>query len=438
MFWIELVILLACIVVGARLGGLGLGVMGGVGLAIFVFVFGLQPTSAPIDVMLMILAVVTTAGCLQATGGMDYLVYLAEKALRKHPKYINFLAPIIAYLFTFFAGTGHVAYSILPVIAEVAKESGERPERSMSVAVIASQQAITACPISAATVAMLALLEPFGVNLFQIMIVCVPSTFIAVMIAAAVSNKMGKELKDDPIYLQRLKDKLIDPIRKEKKAFVASKASKISCAIFLIAALFVVILGSAEKLRPGWTIDGEFVRMGMPASIEIVMLTASALILLICRADAEKVVTGSVFQAGASAVVAIFGIAWMGDTFFKGNEKFITTNIAELVSAAPWLFALALFVLSILLYSQAATVQTLMPLGITLSINPALLIAMFPAVNGYFFIPNYPTVVAAINFDQTGTTRIGKYILNHSFMIPGLISTAGAIMIGMLLTTFMF
>ncbi|MDD9148193.1 MULTISPECIES: anaerobic C4-dicarboxylate transporter family protein [unclassified Sporolactobacillus] len=432
MFWIELIILLACIVVGARIGGLGLGVMGGVGLAIFVYIFGLQPATAPIDVMLMILSVVTTAGCLQATGGMDYLVSLAERILRSHPKYINFLAPIIAYLFTFLAGTGHVAYAILPVIAEVSRECGERPERSMSVSVIASQQAITACPISAATVAMVALLDPFGISLPKIMMICVPATFIGVMIAALVSNKMGKELKDDPVYLKRLQEKLIDPINKEKKAYVATKASKISCVLFLCAALFVVLMGTFSNLRPGWMVDGKFTRMGMPVTIEIIMLTAAACILLICKGDVEKVVSGSVFKAGAAAVVAIFGIAWMGDTFFQGNAKFITGNISTIVHAAPWLFVFALFILSILLYSQAATVQTLMPLGITLGINPALLAAMFPAVNGYFFIPNYPTVVAALNFDTTGTTHVGKYLLNHSFMLPGLISTACAVGIGML------
>lgn len=437
MIWIQLIILLACIVIGARIGGLGLGVMGGVGLAIFVFVFRLQPATAPIDVMLMILAVVTTAGCLQAAGGMDYLVDLAEKALRKHPKYINILAPIITYLFTFFAGTGHVAYSVLPVIAEVSKEAGERPERSMSIAVIASQQAITASPISAATVALLALLDPFHVTLPQIMMVCIPSTFIAVMIAALIQSKVGKDLDKDPVYLKRLQEGLVDPIKKEneKTAVPVTKQSKLSVVIFLIAAFMVVILGSFQSLRPGWNIEGTFTRMEMPPTIEIVMLTAAACIILFCKADVEKVVAGSVFKAGASAVVAIFGIAWMGDTFFNGNSKFITSNISHLVTAAPWLFAFALFILSILLYSQAATVRTLMPLGVTLGISPALLIAMFPAVNGYFFIPNYPTVVAAINFDSTGTTHIGKYILNHSFMLPGLVSTVGAVAIGLLLSS---
>jgi anaerobic C4-dicarboxylate transporter DcuA len=435
MFWIQFLILLACIFIGARLGGVGLGVMGGVGLAILVFVFGLQPTSAPIDVMLMILAVVTAAGALQAAGGMEYLVYLAEKALRKNPKWITFIAPIVTYVFTFCAGTGHVAYSILPVIAEVSRESGIRPERPMSIAVIASQQAITASPISAATVALLALLTDFKISLLDILMICVPSTFIACMIAAFVASKMGKELNMDEEYLKRLEAGLA-PIKKDKKAYVASKGSKLSVVFFLLAAVLVVVLGSIEELRPAWTdAEGVLIRMGMPASIEIVMLTIAALIIIFCKPNVEEIVSGSVFKAGAAAVVAIFGIAWMGDTFFQGNLVLISGSISDLVTAAPWLFAIALFALSILLYSQAATVRTLMPLGVALGINPALLIAMFPAVNGYFFIPNYPTVVAAINFDRSGTTKIGKYILNHSFMVPGLIATVGAVGIGILLST---
>jgi anaerobic C4-dicarboxylate transporter DcuA len=433
MFWIQFLIVLACIFIGARLGGVGLGVMGGVGLAILVFGFGLQPTSAPIDVMLMILAVVTAAGALQAAGGMEYLVFLAEKALRKHPKYITYIAPIVTYIFTFCAGTGHVAYSVLPVIAEVARETGVRPERPMSIAVIASQQAITASPISAATVALLALLADFDINLMQILLICIPSTFIACMIAAFVASKTGKELNMDADYLKRLEAGLA-PIKQDKKAYHANPGAKLSVIFFLMAAVLVVILGSIEKLRPGWEIEGVFTRMTMPAAIEIVMLTIAALIIIFCKPKVEEIVSGSVFKAGATAVVAIFGIAWMGDTFFQGNMELISGSISDLVTAAPWLFAIALFGLSILLYSQAATVRTLMPLGITLGINPALLIAMFPAVNGYFFIPNYPTVVAAINFDRTGTTKIGKYILNHSFMVPGLIASVGAVAIGIVMS----
>lgn len=433
LFWVQFLILLSCIFIGARLGGVGLGVMGGVGLAILVFGFGLEPTTAPIDVMLMILSVITAAGALQASGGMEYLVYVAEKALRKNPKGITYIAPIVTYLFTFCAGTGHVAYSVLPVIAEVSRESGIRPERPMSIAVIASQQAITASPISAATVALLALLADSNISLLHILMITIPSTFIACMLAAFVASKTGIELRHDPEYLKRLEEGLA-PIKKDKKEYVADSRAKLSVLLFLISSILVVVLGSFENLRPGWMIDGVFMRMTMPVAIEIIMLSIAALIIIFCKPNVDEIVSGSVFKAGAAAVVAIFGIAWMGDTFFNGNAEAISNTISGLVTTAPWLFAIALFVLSILLYSQAATVRTLMPLGITLGINPALLIAMFPAVNGYFFIPNYPTVVAAINFDRTGTTRIGKYILNHSFMVPGLIATIGAVSIGILLS----
>lgn len=437
MFWVEFIILLACIFLGARIGGVGLGVMGGVGMAVLVFVFQLQPTDPPIDVMLMIVAVVTAASSLQASGGMDYLVHLAEKVLRKNPKRITFIAPMVTYIFTLFAGTGHVAYSVLPVIAEVARESKVRPERPMSIAVIASQQAITASPISAATVTMVALLADFQIRLLDIMLICVPSTFIACMIGAFVSSKMGKELVEDPEYIKRL-ERGLAPIKADKKEFVPTKEAKLSVYLFLSSAILVVLLGSIEALRPAWTVNGELVHLSMPHTIEIVMLTISAIIILLCKADVDKIASGTVFKAGITAVVAIFGIAWMGDTFFKGNMEFIQGSIQEMVTSAPWLFAIALFILSILLYSQAATVRALMPLGIGLGIAPAMLIAMFPAVNGYFFIPNYGTVVAAINFDQTGTTRIGKYVLNHSFMIPGLVATIGAVGIGLFLVSIIY
>ncbi|WNF37448.1 anaerobic C4-dicarboxylate transporter [Bacillaceae bacterium IKA-2] len=433
-FWIQFAILLSCIFVGARMGGIGLGVMGGVGLAVLIFMFGLQPTAPPVDVIFMILAVITAAGTLQASGGMNHLVFWAEKALRKNPKNITFMAPIVTYIFTFFAGTGHVAYSVLPVIAEVAKEAKVRPERPMGIAVIASQQAITASPISAATVTLLALLSPFDITLMQILLITIPATFLGCMIAAFVSSKRGVELENDPIYLDRLEKGLVT-IREDKKDYVPTLGGRLSVYLFLFAAFLVVLMGSFKGLRPSWMIDGELVIMSMPYTIQIVMLTITALMIVLCKPVVEEIVSGSVFKAGATAVVAIFGIAWMGSTFFQGNMEFIQGSISDLVMMAPWLFALALFALSILLYSQAATVVSLVPLGITLGISPALLIAMFPAVNGYFFFPNYGTVVAAINFDTTGTTRIGKFVINHSFMIPGLISTISAVIIGVLLST---
>ena len=433
---LQLLIVLIAIIIGARLGGIGLGVMGGIGLAFLIFVFGLQPTAPPIDVMLMIVAVISAASCMQAAGGLDYMVKLAEKVLRKNPSHVTILSPIVTYLFTFIAGTGHVAYSVLPVIAEVARETKIRPERPLGIAVIASQQAITASPISAATVALLGLLP--GVTLFDIMVITVPATLVGVLVGAFCSMKVGKELLDDPEYQRRVKEGLIgDDSVKTADVANANKA-KWSVIIFLMATLLIVLFGSISEMRPTFMVEGKAVVMDMPAIIEILMLSAAALILLFLRIDGIEAVKGSVFPAGMQAVIAIFGIAWMGDTFIKGNIGQLTGSIESIVQSMPWLFGLALFVMSILLYSQAATVRAIVPLGLALGISPYLLIAMFPAVNGYFFIPNYPTVVAAINFDRTGTTGIGKYVLNHSFMMPGLVATGVAITTGMLLVSVFF
>lgn len=435
---VQLLFVLCAIVVGARLGGIGLGVMGGVGLAILCFVFGLQPTAPPIDVMLMIAAVISAASCMQAAGGLDLMVRVAERILRKHPHHVTILSPIVTYLFTFLAGTGHVAYSVLPVIAEVARESKVRPERPLGIAVIASQQAITASPISAATAAMLGLLAGFDVTLFDILVITVPATFIGCIVGALCSMKVGKELVDDPEYQRRVQEGILleSPRQVELKGnlFAGQQKSIWSVSIFLLATVLIVVFGSLPELRPHFMVDGKEVIMDMPTAIEMLMLAAAALILLITKTDGIKATQGSVFGAGMQAVIAIFGIAWMGDTFIKGNIAELTENIQGLVTQMPWLFGLALFVMSILLYSQAATVRAIMPLGIALGLNPYLLIALFPAVNGYFFIPNYPTVVAAMNFDRTGTTRIGKYILNHSFMMPGLVATAVALVVGVLIS----
>ncbi|MGL4519658.1 MAG: anaerobic C4-dicarboxylate transporter family protein [Phocaeicola sp.] len=426
---LQLLFVLVAIIVGARLGGIGLGVLGGLGLAVLTFVFGLQPTAPPIDVMLMIVAVISAAASMQAAGGLDYLVKVAERLLRRNPSQVTILAPIVTYLFTFIAGTGHVAYSVLPVIAEVARETKIRPERPLGIAVIASQQAITASPISAATVALLGLLTGFDITLFDILKITVPATFIGIIVGALCSMKVGKELMEDPEYLRRVESKELDETTLQTTDIAHLLYAKISVVLFISATVLIVLFGSIPSLRPSF--NGKL--LDMPAIIEILMLSAAALILLVTRTDGMKAAKGTVFGAGMQAVVAIFGIAWMGDTFINGNITELTATVEHIVYAMPWTFGLALFVMSILLYSQAATVRAIVPLGIALGISPYLLIALFPAVNGYFFIPNYPTVVAAINFDRTGSTGIGKWVLNHSFMLPGLVATVVSIAVGMLL-----
>lgn len=443
MIWLQFLIVLACIYIGARMGGVGLGVMGGVGVAILTFLFKINPAPAdspfsliPLDVMLIILAVVTAAATLEASGGMDYLVHVAEKILRKNPKAITFVAPLVTYFFTFLAGTGHVAYALLPVIAEVSREAGVRPERPLSIGVIASQQAITASPISAATAAMLTIFT--DIKLSHILMVCIPATLVGVIVASFVASRMGKDLPNDPEYQKRLQAGL-DSLNIEKKNYVPNSGAKLSVALFLLGAVLVVFFGSFPELRPAFVDasnpDGGLVPMGMPATIMIVMLSISALMIILCKTNIGKIASGDVFKAGTVAVTAIFGIAWMGNIFFAGNRDVIVDSLSSIVTSYPWLFAVALFILSVLVFSQAAATRILMPVGLSLGMSTPLLIGMFPAVNGYFFFPNYPTVVAAINFDRTGTTKIGKYMLNHSFMLPGLISTIVAVALGIGIAT---
>lgn len=434
--WLQLLFVLLAIIVGARVGGIGLGVFGGLGLAVLTFIFGLEPTTPPIDVMLMIVAVIAAAGCMQAAGGLDLMVKWAEKILRRHPQRITLLSPLVTYLFTFFAGTGHVAYSVLPVIAEVARETGIRPERPMGIAVIASQQAITASPISAATVALLSMLAGYDITLFDILKISIPCTLAGVLVGALYSMRVGKELKDDPVYQARLKSGELSGANYCTAEVANPGKALTSVLLFLGATVGIVLFGSIDSLRPSFQTSEGVVVMQMAHIIEVLMLSVAALILLLTGTSGMKAAKSSVFNAGMQAVVAIFGIAWMGDTFISGNIAVIKENIFGLVTDMPWLFGVALFVMSILLFSQAATIRALLPLGMALGISPYMLIALFPAVNGYFFIPNYPTVVAAINFDTTGTTRIGKYVLNHSFMMPGLISTIVAVGLGILAVLF--
>ena len=440
----QLFIVLALIFIGARVGGIGLGIYGMVGVFILVFIFGLQPGKPPIDVMLIIASVITATAALQAAGGLDYLVGLAAKFLRKHPTHITYYGPLTTWLFCLVAGTAHTSYSLLPIIAEIAKNSKIRPERPMTVATISASLGITGSPMSAATAAVIStdLLGGKGIELKDILLVCIPASLIAILVSAFVQNRVGKELEDDPEYQRRVREGMIDP---EAEAKVMSEIeqnpnprAKWSVLAFLLGVVLVVIFGSVPSLRPTYEADGVVTQLSMPETIEILMMSIAALILIVGKASVKKAVSGNIFDAGMNAMIAIFGIAWMGDTFFNGNMEFFKSHIADIVTQYPFLFSVALFIMSIMLFSQAAAVRTLFPLGIGLGIPPLALVAMFPAVNGYFFIPNYPTEVAAINFDTTGTTRIGKYVLNHSFQLSGFITTFVSIGIGYLIITFIY
>jgi anaerobic C4-dicarboxylate transporter DcuA len=436
--FLQFVVVLAAIWMGARYSGIGLGLWGAVGLLVLVVGFGIAPTSPPIDVMLIILAVIMAASVMDAAGGIDFLVRIAERIIRANPKYVTIVAPLTTWSFTFVAGTGHIVYPLLPVIYETAHQSGIRPERPMAVATIASQQAITASPVAAATAAMIGLFSQKGLTewgLPQILMICVPATLTGVIVAAIVSMFIGKDLKDDLVYQARLKAGLIPAPKSMEERPPLKASAKTSAFVFLAGVALVVLFGFFPELR---RLPGAKDPLAMPIVIEILMMSVAAIMLLLTKVPVDDIPKTATLRAGVVAVIGIFGLAWLGDSFIAANQKVIVPAIGEWAKVAPWTFAFGLFFASVLLYSQAATTRALMPLGMTLGIPPQFLIGMFPSVNGYFFIPTYGSLIAAINFDLSGTTKIGKYVLNHSFMIPGVVATAVAVVTGLFLAKVIF
>jgi anaerobic C4-dicarboxylate transporter DcuA len=394
--------------------------------------------------MLIIMSVVTAAAALQAAGGMDYLVKLAGNILRSRPGQITILGPLVTDCFTLFAGTAHISYSILPIIAEVAIKARIRPERALSMSVTAAHMGITASPVSAASAALLTVLAANGVRLADILLVCIPATLIGVIVGIIFVYKRGKELNEDPEFLERMKDPAFAKnLESENKGEVALKPGAVkSLIIFGLAVLSIVLLGSFPGLLPDFSevagFNANFAvndsgQVMMPAMIMMVMLAAAGLIILFANTTASQVTKASLFASAGQATIAVFGVVWMSSSFMDYNFVVIQNTLGGLVNKFPWLFALALFTLSILLFSQAATTKALMPLGLTLGLSPAFLLGIFPAVNGHFFVPGYPTLLTAIQFDRTGTTRIGKYVLNHSFMLPGIVTTVSSVIAGLLL-----
>jgi anaerobic C4-dicarboxylate transporter DcuA len=431
MMWFELVLLLACIVLGARLGGIGLGATGGIGLVILVFGFGLPPGSPPSIVLGMIIAVITALAAMQAAGGLDYLVSLAGNLMRKKPQYITFVAPFVTYLLVFASGTQHVIYALMPVIVEVSAKADIRPERPLSISVIAAQSGLIASPISAATVAMVGALVSLKMDLVTILPVIIPATLLGVLVGTLSVAWRGKKLSEDPVFLEKLKSGEVN-VAAAESVFTGEKLrnARGSLSIFLLAIVAVVLIGVFPGLRPQYEVfKGELTETGQVETgqaIMIVMMAAAGLIMLLFKASPDETVKNSIMRGGVVAVISILGVSWMGSSFFEGNRPEIVAGISEIIRQAPWVFALGLFVLSILLISQAATIVTLMPVAVVLGLPASVLLGVYPAVNGSFFLPTYGTVLAAVSFDKTGSTRIGKYLLNHSFMRPGLVTTAAS------------
>lgn len=420
MFWFQLVILLLLILIGARLKGVGLGFMGALGTLIFVYAFDLPIGKAPIDVMLIILCVISAAASLQAAGGLAYLVSIAEYIIRRNPAAITFIAPFVTFTFTLLAGTAHICYSLLPIISEVAAKKRIRPERPLSISVVAANFGITASPISAATVAMFTEVSRVNNNTFgivQIISVILPATLIGIFAGAIVANFLGKDLDKDPEFLAKLNNKEfqeeIDGKHSSQGKIVHKPQAKLSVFLFLSGVVAVIFLGLNPNLR----------KTSMVESIELIMLSVVLLNVALSKVKATDIASTSIFKTGTEAIVSIFGVVLMSNTFINAHSTFLSDSLQPIINNYVWLFSLAVFIMGALLFSQTATVKAIMPLGVQLGILPAHLIAMYPAVNADFVIPSYPTLVAAINFDKTGSTRVGKFLLNHSFMLPGITLT---------------
>ncbi|MCU0394499.1 MAG: anaerobic C4-dicarboxylate transporter [Chitinophagaceae bacterium] len=441
MIWLQLAVLLIMIIIGSNLKGIGLGLMGVLGMFIYVQFFRMRPVGPPGDIMLIILSIVTASAALQAAGGLDYLVYLAEKLIRKNPRHITLIAPLTAFTLCLFSGTSHVVYSLLPVISDLSARKGIRPERPLSATVIASHMALTGSPMAACTAALATVLGYAGAPL-DIMRVSIPACLVGTLAACLVVYKKGKELKDDPVYIEKMKDPAFQAYihaEEESTEKEIPREAKLSVAIFGLAIVMIVIGGSFPHLVPNMmegnanamvNADGS---LKMVTVISVVSLSAAALIMLFTAAKPDKIVKSSLFLSMATALVSVYGVVWMSATFMAANEPAIRAALGSVTASHPWVFTLAVFLMGILMFSQGATTKAMMPLGMTLGLPGASIIAMFPAVNSFFVLPGYPTILAAVSMDRTESTRLGKYVINHSFMLPGLVATAVAIAAGFML-----
>ena len=443
---IELLIVLAALYVGSRYGSLALGAISGIGLAILVFGFGLKPGTPPTDVIYIIIAAVTCAGTLQASGGMDWMIQVAERLLRKHPDHITFLGPLVTFFLTVLVGTGHVVYTIMPIICDIALKKNIRPERPCGVASIASQVGITCSPIAAAVVAFVTISNANGfmVSIPQVLMVTLPACLLGLLCASLASYKRGKDLDKDPEFLKRKADPELNKFMYGSSATtldkVISREAKASVFIFLSALLVIVLFAFCQMIHvaDGRTLADAINLPKMNIIIQIIMLTAAACNIMFCKAQPKKAVGGAVWQSGMVAVVAIYGIAWLADTYFSNYLDEMKLMLADLVTNYPWSIAFVFFLVSVLINSQGAVVVAMLPLAYELGIAGPVLLGVLPSVYGYFFIPNYPSDIATVNFDRSGTTKIGKYLLNHSFMMPGLISVVVSTVVGYLIANVFF
>ena len=539
-FTLQLIVVLGCLFYGAKKGGMALGVLGGIGLVILVFAFDMKPGKPAIDVILTILAVVVASATLQAAGGLDVMLQIAEKALRKHPKLVCYLAPVCGWTLTVLCGTGHTVYTLLPIIYDVSMKSGIRPERPLAATTISSQLAIIASPVSVAGVSMVAVLLGTGTvhidgftSYVDLLKVTIPATFIGVLCIGTFSVFRGKDLDKDPEFQEKIKDP------EQRKYIYGSDDSKSLVGvhlpkkqwnimwIFLATIAIVAVLGYYKQLRPSWTSnvpgksveiivdkktvknitikDGQVVTMvadgkvvsnvkdskvkdstkftsvevldkdkkvtqtivadggnviitkdgksetvanasivvkdtmkkvaplGMVDTIQIFMLLAASIMMIYSGIKSAKIAQNEIFHSGMVALVAIYGISWMADTMFHSHIEMLKGSLGEVMRAYPWMYIIVGMLISKFLNSQAAAAATFVPLAVQIGVDPGIIVAFATACYGYFILPTYPSDLAAIQFDRSGTTHIGKYVINHSFIIPGFIGVFSSCGIGWIL-----
>ncbi|OOF58428.1 anaerobic C4-dicarboxylate transporter [Rodentibacter genomosp. 2] len=538
-FVIQLAIVLICLFYGARKGGIALGMLGGVGLIVLVFGFGIEPGKPAIDVMLTILAVVVTSATLQASGGLDVMLQIAEKMLRKNPKYVSILAPFVTCFLTILCGTGHVVYTMLPIIYDIAIKNGIRPERPMAASSIASQMGIIASPVSVAVVTLTAFLVNAKTPLagfdgyLDLLKITVPSTLCGVLAIGIFSWFRGKDLDKDAEFQAKLQDPSFKQYVYGDSASLLDKklpqSSWNAMWIFFGAILVVALLGYFKELRPSFeksvpaqvlevvsydktvksfnvkegkivattkdgivalnvkdnkakakttyshveiynekgelaqtisaqdnnsvvihtgdkaeTIDNativlkdsmnKKVNISMVHVIQIFMLLAGALIVIFTKTEPSKISKNEIFRSGMIALVAVFGISWMAETMFTVHTPMMKATLGDVVKAYPWTYAVMLLLISKFVNSQAAALVAFVPLALGIGVDPAIILAFASACYGYYILPTYPSDLAAIQFDRSGTTRIGKFVINHSFILPGLIGVITSCVFGYIFT----
>jgi anaerobic C4-dicarboxylate transporter DcuB len=423
-------VVIIAILLGVRMGGIGLGLWGLVGLAVLVFGFGLPPGDPPTTSMFIILMVITAASTMQSVGGIDYLVEVAKKLLKRKPAYIALIAPIVAFVFTMGAGTGFIYYSLIPVIFAVAYANKVRPERPLAVAGTASQFAITASPVSAAMATLVGLLDPVGFGIGDILVCVLPASIAGLLVACFVQMRVGKELDDDPEYQRRVAAGEIpvfdESVLEERELPPYAKRSTM---IFLGGILVIVVLGMVERFRPAFPDEaGNLVPLSTGTIIQIVMGVVALVIVLTCKVNIKNVVGQSTMLSGLIGLIALFGIAWLADTWIAANETAIVNAMADVVAEARWTIALAIFIVGALTTSQAAALAAIVPIGLALGVPPQFLAVFSTACIGIYFFPANGSQVTSIATDETGTTRISKYAIWHSFslsmFIMWLVSTA--------------